>query len=167
MQRLAILWLALGGACGGGDSELDPNVVTNLPPGDGIGTAATGTYRFESITRACGGTCATTIDGVTYSACDVGTRLDETAAVTQTEGALRFDVGHSDYVSLLEGGIDRDGTFDVGGLRTQEGGEIVITARSTGTLAGSTMTATARLAVTGQGLDCLIEADADGTRTAE
>src|SRR5262245_16394892 len=84
--------IALGvAACGGGSGELDPDPVTNLPPGDATGSAATGTYAMQSLTTGCSGRCTTEVDGFTYSACDIGTRLDETADVTQTDGRLVID----------------------------------------------------------------------------
>jgi hypothetical protein len=162
MRNAPMIWILVA-ACGGSD-DLDPAVVTNLPAGDATGTAATGTWEMESITTACGGTCVGRIDGVTFSACDIGTRLDETAEVTQSEGALVLDIADSEYVSRLAGGIDADGGYEVGGLRTLQGGSLTITARSIGTLAGDTMTGSARLHASGSGLDCTIEVDVDGTR---
>jgi hypothetical protein len=119
---------------------------------------------MESVTTDCSGDCTTSFDGAIYSACDIGTRLEDTVTITQADGALKIDVDDSDYVSRLEGGIDADGSFEVGGLRTQLGGQITITARTLGTFSGATMTATARLRVTGNGLGCHIEADVDGAR---
>jgi hypothetical protein len=161
MKHLA---LALLVSCGGDASDLDADAVTNLPPGDATGTAASGSYRMESVTTACGGDCSTTVDGFLYSACDVGTRLDDTARVTQDSGALQIDVDDNDCVSRLDGGLNSDGSYDVGGLRTQLGGQITITARGQGVFAGDTMSGTARLRVTGRGLDCVIETDVDGER---
>jgi hypothetical protein len=155
---------AASGCDGGGGGDLDPDVVTNLPPGDGTGTALTGTYSMESVTTSCDGDCSTTVDEFTYSACDVGTRLDSTAEVIQADGALMIDVEDSDYVSQLAGGVDADGSFDVGGLRTQQGGEVTITARGVGTITAGTMTGTTRLRVDGMGLGCTIGVDVDGTR---
>jgi hypothetical protein len=160
IKLLAAVALA---ACGGADG-LDPDVVTSLPPGNATGTAATGSYSMKTITTGCDGTCATTVNGFTYSACDIGTRLDSTATVTQADGRLTIDVEDSDYVSQLAGGLDADGTYDVGGLRTQQGGQIVITARSSGTLVGNAMTGSAQLQVSGMELDCRIDASADGIR---
>ena len=162
--RLAPFFLVAVAACGGGGGDLDPDVVTELPPGDGTGTAATGTYEMSTVTTDCAGSCRIEVEGFPYSACDIGTRLDETAEVTQTDGLLVVDVDDSNYVSRLEGGIDADGSYEVGGLRTQNGGEVVITARSVGTVTGGTWTGTARLLVKGMGLNCTIEADASGTR---
>jgi hypothetical protein len=161
---LASLIASAIAACGGGADDLDPDVVTTLPPGDATGSAATGTYAMESITTGCSGTCAIEVDGFTYSACDIGTRLDELAEVVQADGALTIDIDDSDYVSRLSGGLFADGSFDVGGLRTQQGGQVTITARSAGTLVGAAMTGTARLHVTGMGLDCRIEAEVTGAR---
>ena len=161
MRHLAILLLV---ACNGTD-DLDPDTVTSIPPGTAIGTAATGAYEMESVTVECSGKCNTTFDGVIYSACDVGTRLDDTVLVTQTDGALQIDVEDSDYVSRLAGGLDSDGTYDVGGLRTQLGGAITITARVRGSIASSSLSGTARLWVSGRGLDCVITSEVTGTRS--
>ena len=156
--------MSLVGVGCGGDGDLDPDSVTTIPPGDATGSAATGSYVLESITTSCDGDCVTEVEGFPYSACDVGTRLDAHAEVTQDEGALTIDVDDSDYVSRLEGGIDADGRFEVGGLRTQYGGEVRITARSIGTIGGGTVTSEGRLLVAGMGLDCRIGVDATGTR---
>jgi hypothetical protein len=158
---VAVLLLA---ACNDDAGELDVDVVTSLPPGDASGTALSGSYRMESVTTKCSGDCRTTVDDALFSACDVGTRLDDTIAVTQTDGALQIDVDGNDYVSRLEGGIHGDGGYDVGGLRTQLGGQITITARTRGVLATSGMTGTGRLHVGGRGIDCTIEVDVTGAR---
>lgn len=161
MKRALMMFFV---ACGGGTDDLDVDVVTTLPPGDATGTAASGDWNVESLTVGCDGSCATEVDGFVFSACDVGTRLDDNASITQTDGRLVIDVDNSDYVSRLEGGLDADGSYDVGGLRTQQGGAITITARSIGTLTGDTMTGTARLFVIGNDLDCLIEVETSGVR---
>jgi hypothetical protein len=172
MLRFTLLasLFALVPACGGGggDGDLDPEVVTNLPPGDGTGGGATGVFAMESITTSCDGEC--TIGGgggdPGFSVCDVGTRLDETADVTQTDGELVIDIPDSQYVSRLEGGIFADNTFEVGGYVTQQGGEVEITSRVTGTVSGANMTGTGRLRVSGLGASCTIGVDVDGTRAA-
>ena len=161
MKSLAVI-LVLA-ACGGA-SDLDADAVTSIPPGTATGSAMTGSYRMESVTTDCSGDCTTSFDGVLYSACDIGTRLEDTVMITQTDGALQIDVDDSDYVSRLEGGVDADGTFEVGGLRTQLGGQVTITARTLGTITGPALTGTARLRVSGNGLGCHIEADVDGAR---
>lgn len=161
---LALSLVASAAACGGSGDDLDPDTVTNLPPGDATGSAATGTYVLDTLTTACGGTCAVEVDGFNYSACDVGTRQTATTEIAQDGGALVFDVEDSDYASHLEGGIDVDGSFDVGGLVTQQGGQITITSRSTGTLIDGAMTATGRLRIDGMGLGCTVEIDVTGER---
>jgi hypothetical protein len=161
MKHLAVCLLVA--ACGG-SSDLDRDAVTNIPPGDATGTAMTGAYRMETITTDCDGECSTNIGGAIYSACDVGTRLEDTVMVTQTDGALRIDVEDSDYVSRMEGGLDASGAYDVGGVKTQLGGQITITARTQGTITGPALTGIARLRVTGQGLSCRIETEVSGVR---
>ena len=165
--HLALVALPALAACESGDGDLDPDAVTTIPPGDATGSGATGTYLLETITTSCEGDCTTSLGEIVYSACDIGTRLDSDAEVTQDGGALVIDVDDSDYVSRLEGGLDADGAFEVGGLRTQQGGEVTITARSTGTIAGTTLTGGARLLVTGMGLSCRIGVDVTGAKTAQ
>jgi hypothetical protein len=146
-----------------GSSDLDADVVTSLPPGDATGSAFSGRYDMTSLTRRCDGDCSTLVDGVVYSACDIGTRLEDNITVAQTDGKLTIDVDHSDYVSRLEGGVFADAMFEVGGLRTQLGGSVTITARVSGTFS-SKLAGTARLRVHGQGLDCVIESDVTGEK---
>jgi hypothetical protein len=160
IQRALLVVLA---ACGGGSGDLDPDVVTNLPPGDATGTAFAGSYEMSSVTTDCSGDCRTLVEGITYSACDIGTRLEDNITVTQADGKLVIDVDGNDYVSRLEGGVFADGMFEVGGLRTQQGGSVTITARVTGTFAAK-LTGAARLRVHGQGLDCVIESDVTGEK---
>jgi hypothetical protein len=160
IQRALLVVLA---ACSGGSDDLDPDVVTNLPPGDATGSAFGGNYGMSSVTTGCSGDCRTLVDGITYSACDIGTRLDDTITVTQSDGALVIDVDGNEYVSRLEGGVFADAMFEVGGLRTQLGGSVTITARVTGTFS-SKLAGTARLRVRGQGLDCVIESDVTGEK---
>ena len=161
MRHLAVCFLVA--ACGG-STDLDKDAVTTIPPGDATGTASSGSYRVESITTDCSGECSTSTGDVIYSACDIGTRLEDDMTITQTDGALRIDVEDSDYVSRMEGGLDASGAFEVGGVRTQLGGQVTITARTQGTIAGAALTGVARLRVSGRGLSCVIEADVSGTR---
>lgn len=156
------LWSLLV-ACGGGSSDLDPDAVTSLPEGDAIGTGYSGHYRMTSLTTDCSGDCTTSVDGVVYSACDIGARLEDSITVTQTDGKLQIDVAGNDYVSRLDGGVFANAMFEVGGLRTQLGGSITITTRVTGSFA-SKLTGTARLRVSGHGLKCLIESEVTGDK---
>ena len=63
-MRPHLLLLSVVVACGGGGGDLDPETVTNLPPGDGAGTAATGTYDLETVTTGCAGDCTATTSAV-------------------------------------------------------------------------------------------------------
>ena len=140
--------------CGG--DALSSDVVTHLPDGDGMGTASSGTYAVELYTSGCAGKC-------TYSSasvCDIGQRRSGTLVVTQTGGHLRVEPQESDLVlSRLDGGIWKDGHFDVGGLATQLGGGVVITARASGAIdAARQLTGQAQARadgdVSGEHLDC-------------
>ena len=130
MRALACILLL--SACGG--DSLSPDVVTHLPSGDGTGTAMSGTYLVELYTSGCAGQCSVS----STSLCDIGQRRDGTLVVTQDGGHLRVEPQETDLVlARLDGGIWKDGHFDVGGLATQLGGAVVITARATGTIDGS------------------------------
>jgi hypothetical protein len=125
-QLAAILLLS---ACGG--DSLSPDVVTHLPDGDGTGSAASGSYVVEVYTSGCAGRCTVS----SQSVCDIGQRRNGTLVVTQQGGHLRVEPQETDLVlTRLDGGIWKDGHFDVGGLATQLGGAVVITARATGSI---------------------------------
>jgi hypothetical protein len=160
-MRNIVVFLVLAGC--GGSSDLDADVVTHLPPGDATGSAFAGRYEMTSVTTDCTGDCRTSAGDAVYSACDIGTRFEDTMMVTQTDGKLVIDVDGNDYVSRLEGGVFADAMFEVGGLRTQQGGTVAITSRVTGAF-GAKLTGTARLRVRGQGLDCVIETDVTGEK---
>jgi hypothetical protein len=172
MRRGIGLVVMITAACGGGggsfEEDLDPEVVTNLPAGDGTGTAATGDYDLVSVTTACAGDCLLGGSDMDpgFPICDVGTELTQTAHVEQDGGVLDIDVDDSEYVSQLAGGVNADGSFEVGGYITQNGGEVEVTSREVGTFDATSLSGTGRLQVIGGDLDCLIEVDLDGTRQA-
>ncbi|MFK7989838.1 MAG: hypothetical protein AB8I08_27715 [Sandaracinaceae bacterium] len=103
----------------------------------------------------------------TASVCDVGDTESMQATVTQTDGHLRIVT--DELPSLLEGGADADGSFDVGGYATQFGGGLEITARSVGSI-GPDGTLRAMIdsrswgQVEDQGADCYGVREAIGTR---
>ena len=157
--------IALVAGCAGGG--LQRSDVEDLPAGDAVGTAASGDYGLELYTRSCSGTCLVHSGGFTASLCDVGQIDDTTLTVTQQDGAL---VMQSDGLVLdrLTGGLDADGTFDVGGWGTQQGGEVEVEVRSSGTLAGDAFTGTAESRghghVGGEHVDCTARYDLSGAR---
>jgi len=160
MRALALI-LLLG--CGGGGA-LDPDVVTHLPDGDGAGKVASGVYAIGLYTSGCQGRCSY---GDSQSVCDIGQRHSGSLVITQTGGHLRIEPEGSELaLTRLDGGIWKDGRFDVGGLATQLGGSVVITARAGGTLAG-TLTghaqARAQGKVGGDELDCIASFDLTGS----
>jgi hypothetical protein len=136
-------------ACG--DSELDPEVVTSIPPGDGSGTGASGRYRLEIQTLSCSGSCPTFSVGIfTIRLCTAGDSDTENVQVVQSDGVLEVkEIGSSMYVENLRGGINKDGSFDVGGYQVQSGTNVAVTARARGTIAGDTFTAEAKVRGTG------------------
>jgi hypothetical protein len=157
-------------SCGGADA-LSPSAVQNVPPGNATGSALSGSWDIRRVTTSCSGVCAATVSGFRVSVCDVGTTDDGSATLTQTDGRLDLDV--SDTPSTYRGGVDADGSFELGGYATQDGGSLVITARVDGTfrqptaLTGATLTATAssrtRGTYSGQTLNCTGAYDVTGT----
>jgi hypothetical protein len=155
--------------CSGGDPDLDPDVVTNLPGGDATGAAESGEYQVQLYTRACSGDCLYYYAGIPISACDVGDTDDATLMLTQTDGRLQADIDNGGLlVTRLEGGLWLDGTFDIGGYATQLAGEVEITARATGTLGAGSVTGTVSAhgwgSVDGDGIGCRATYDLSGSR---
>jgi hypothetical protein len=151
----ALLSLSLA-ACGGGGGDLEPSVVTSIPPGDATGSALTGEYAVRRVTRSCSGRCAITVSGFLVSACEVGEVSSERLDVVQRDGALEIEA--SETPSLYEGRIDADGSFDIGGYATESGGQVHITARAEGVISGAAITGTARSrtwgSYDGESIDC-------------
>src|SRR5262245_19338091 len=160
--------LLLCGCGGGGTGDLSPDEVTHLPDGNGKGSAANGTYAVEIYVSECQGTCSYRYAGNLQSVCDIGQRQTATLQVSQQDGHLRVEPEGSELVlTRLDGGIWSDGHFDIGGLATQLGGAVVITARATGTIDGSQKIsgqARARAVgkVSGSDLDCTAAFDLSG-----
>lgn len=155
-------------ACGdGGLSESD---VLDLPPGNATGSALSGTYDLEAITVSCSGSCApVTVFGLIISPCDVGARNDEVATVTQTDGSLQVDVEDSLWASRLSGGVYDDGSFDIGGVKTELGGAARFISHATGSISGSgTWTGELEIRTVGsfegQSRDCTAQVEVDGAR---
>lgn len=121
-------------ASGCGSSELDPDVVTNLPPGDANGTAHSGQYQLTILTKTCDGRCPTfQVWGFTVRICSPGNTDTERVTVTQTDGVLEVtELGSSMYVQSLKGGVNTNGSFDVGGYEVQQGVDVGVSARVQG-----------------------------------
>jgi hypothetical protein len=149
LPLLAALLLTTTLACG--DEPLSEEAVTSIPPGDAVGTALTGDVGIEWTTVACEGICARVkVSAVeSLSVCDVGFRQSTTGRLTQTDGRLQLDVDRSLFASRLVGGVNRDGSFDIGGLKTELGQELRLRTRVTGNLAGGAL-AEARTQSTGR-----------------
>lgn len=157
------LWLGLGAwlaACGGGGGDggyLSKDTVTDLPAGDATGSDFSGEYDVELYTSDCSGKCPVIDYGwFTWSICDVGDKDDDVVTIQQTDGRLQVDSDGGLEVTRLIGGINSDGSFDVGGYSTEDSGNVQITARAEGDLSGATITATAKAAAHGT--------TSDGTR---
>jgi hypothetical protein len=171
--RATACWLSLSLAACAPDATGGGVPVTELSDGDATGSAASGFYAFETVTTSCAGKCSLAFGDISISVCEVGDRVGATATVVQTEGHLRIDSDDSDYVSRLEGGIDADGSFDVGGERTQGGTAITSSIRALGAIS-NTSVVNAGLTGTVQGhihgdyegerIDCRLVAELTGER---
>jgi hypothetical protein len=133
MAWVTVAWVAAVIA-GCGDGDLSRQAVTSIPDGNAEGTAHSGSYQVDLYTSSCAGACALRVFDITFSLCSIGQRAEETIAVSQSDGHLRVDGDSNLYVSRLEGGIDQDGSFEVGGYATQAGGAVEITARVRGSI---------------------------------
>jgi hypothetical protein len=165
---LLLIALLVAG-CGGGDDYLDQGVVTSLPSGDALGSDRSGEYELELYTTSCAGTCVIDYGVLTVTFCEVGDIDNETVTVTQQDGHLQVDSGGSLFVTRMTGGIWSDGSFDVGGYSTEEGGQVHITGRAEGSLtSGGDLTGVARAhgwgTVDGQSLNCAASYDVTGSR---
>ena len=132
---LALACSAVLAACGG-DDDLDRDVVTNLPPGSAAGAAASGRYRLQIRTRSCNGSCSVTVIGISWRLCEVDDDDTETVTVLQKDGALEMtEIGSSMYVDQMHGGINADGSFDIGGYELQQGSSVGVAIRARGSIA--------------------------------
>jgi hypothetical protein len=161
----------LAGDAGKPTFDLSQSTVTSIPPGNAQGSALSGDYQITVYTTSCAGTCPL-IDGI--SSCDVGHESIRAVQVTQVDGRLQTDDDELD-VSRLVGGINADGSFDIGGFATQKSSAISVAERVTGTVGSADefhtpMNATVQERATGMAegtsLDCLSTYSVSGTRVA-
>lgn len=153
-MRLRILGIVLQGALApgcdtqgaesdaGGD-ELDRAVVTSLPEGDAQGVAFSGSYETLTTAQSCVGECgAIETGGTTSVVCSPYAETVEWITVYQEDGSLRIDLDDDGHIGInlegyvpvrLNGGIDADGSWEVGGYGTKFGGKLESTARIRGT----------------------------------
>jgi hypothetical protein len=155
-----------------GDGNLSASAVTNLPNGNGTGTAASGTYEVTINVTSCTGACTASVDGVDFAICTVGSDGTATFTVTQTGGHLVAEVTGSSGVVVpsFAGGINADGSFAIGGVADNvEGQPLDVSSRVDGTLAGNAVTATVESlgsgTVDGTNISCVQTETATGTRT--
>ena len=150
------LWAALLGAASPGcDSETSPpameeddylgrEAVTSIPDGDAVGNGFSGGYQARATTVSCTGACdAVTVGGTSFPVCERDVESIEWVAVSQEDGHLRVDLDDDGHIGInldgyvptrLEGGIDADGTWEVGGYGTKFNSRLESTARARGTL---------------------------------
>lgn len=122
------LALLLTTACGAG-GDLDPEDVLNIPSGSAAGSEYTGDYRVDLRTLECSGSCGPFETGsFRFGLCDVGQSDDNDVIVEHRDGDL--SVMFTDI--RLDGGVYADGSFEIGGLATEFGGAVEMTARASG-----------------------------------
>jgi hypothetical protein len=161
-------WLVVVAACGGGAvGDLEPEEVSALPDGDATGMAASGNYELELYTQDCVGRCPVIGTGLgVVSLCDIGEVRYPEIDVTQIDGHLDMKT-YGLFPDRLEGGLNADASFVVGGWGTRYGATIVV--RAEGTVAGETITGTAETRQYGEydgtDFDCTIVHELRGTRT--
>ncbi len=158
--------LALVAGCGDGGG-LSPDDVTGLPAGDAVGTTATGAYDLEVYTVACHGACFVRDGDRTGSACDVGATETASLDVVQQDGAVRMLVDGLIY-DRLDGGIDADRTFTIGGYVTARAGTIEALLLASGNLTDTGFvgsgTQRARGSSDGVDFDCTSDYELTGRR---
>lgn len=149
-----VLWTAVLGVLGPGcDNEgdaapmaegeyLDADVVTSLPEGDAMGDAFSGSYETRSTITSCVGACGPfEVAGIRSMACERDDESVEWVTAYQDDGALRVDLDDDGHIGInvdgyapvrLNGGINADGSWEVGGVGSKFGGELEATARARG-----------------------------------
>lgn len=168
-MRVGMTVAMMAMAMGCGDGGLSESDVRDIPPGNASGSALSGTYDLEAITVACSGSCApVNVFGVVISPCDVGARNEDIALVTQTDGTLQVDVEDNLWASRLEGGVYSDGSFDIGGVKTELGGAARFISRATGIIDAGRWTGEIEVrsvgSFEGQSRDCTAIVEVDGER---
>ncbi len=147
---LTVLLCGLAQACDADDPEdeaveddyLGRDAVTSIPLGDAVGDAFSGDYQARATTVSCVGECSpVTIGGTTYSVCERDAETVEWVTVYQQDGVLQVDLDDDGHIGInlngyvpvrLHGGIDADGSWDVGGVGTKFGRSLESTARARG-----------------------------------
>ncbi|MCB9556463.1 MAG: hypothetical protein H6707_10200 [Deltaproteobacteria bacterium] len=112
---------------------LETELVAKLPDGNAQGSAVSGRYLLALTTTDCDGRCPAP-DG--FAICEIGFGVsDDSVTLTQTAGRLEASGLNSQFVvDQLSGGINTDGSFDIGGLNTISGTSLIATVRATGTI---------------------------------
>lgn len=149
--------------CSSGRADLAEDIVTSLPDGDAQGDSASGTYLVDLTTQSCGGICPDVrVIGIPVQICVQGADFtNQRITITQDQGHLDARIsGSTLFVRALAGGIDGDGSFDVGGVTSALNEQVKITARVKGTIRSSgeiegTARALGRGEADGTTIDCL------------
>jgi hypothetical protein len=161
---------ATGCSSGASNPDLSASSVTSIPNGTGTGTAASGTYSVEIDVTACSGACSTTELGVPVQLCTTGSAGTASIIVVQSGGHLTAQATGNLYVNAFAGGINADGSFDIGGLTEEiDGASVTVTSRAEGTVVQDLLSASVvsegEGTVNGSAINCEQTAQIAGMRT--
>ncbi len=125
------------------DASLDRDVVESIPEGDAVGDGFSGSYATLATAVSCVGECGPIeTNGVSSVVCSPYAESMEWITAYQDGGSLRVDLDDDGHIGInldgyvpvrLLGGIDADGSWDIGGYGTKFGGTLESTARVRGT----------------------------------
>ncbi len=153
-MRQCILWIVLLGLAPGCETQgalpesaedeyLARDVVESIPEGDAAGDVFSGSYETLATVISCAGACGPIdVGGTTYEVCERDAESIEWITVYQDGGGLRVDLDDDGHIGInldgyipvrLRGGVDADGSWDVGGYGTKFGDDLESTARARGT----------------------------------
>ena len=164
---VACTLVALAG-CG----DLTRGAVTSIPPGTGTGTAFTGIYGLVARTNLCEGVCIPiNLGQVTGVPCQFGQVTNLDVIATQNGGQFSATADPDGFIiAALMGGINIDGSFDIGGARQVGGKNVESKSRITGRIDSSGFfLAKLRIHTVGDisdrlFLDCFATIDVEGFR---
>jgi hypothetical protein len=166
---VALVYTSCGGEAVPGD-DLDRETVSSIPPGDALGTAATGDYDTELRVKTCSGLCPDLVIGAeSYPICAEGQQYAEILEVSQEDGYLEVYLDLGFIETVMAGGIYRNRNFEVGGFTASSYGDVDVSALTKGVfLPEDRINGQVKVLGTGEFggalIDCKMLLDLSGTR---